>query len=102
MVSPFINNIKQKPGNHQVYPAYYSVALQLGSLSTRNRNFTYPIIEARQNLKRIGWSSQDGQAGSVEMLLLDYQEPWQPCPGLDFLPMAVHPADVPWPAGSAP
>lgn len=73
------------------------MALQLGSLSTRNRNFTYPIIEARQNLKRIGWST-----GSVEMLLLDYQEPWQPCPGLDFLPMAVRLADVPWPAGSAP
>lgn len=77
------------------------MTLQLGSLK-HNRNFTYPNIEAHQNLKRIGWSNQDGQAGSVEMLLLDYQEPWPPCPDLDFLPMVVHPADVPWPAGSAP
>ena len=46
--------------------------------------------------------TRDGQAGSAEMLQLDYQAPWLQYQGPDFLPMAALQADVPWPVGSAP
>jgi len=46
--------------------------------------------------------TRDGQAGSAEMLQLDYQAPWLPYQGTDFLPTGALQADVPWPVGSAP
>ena len=35
--------------------------------------------------------TRDGQAGSAEMLQLDYQAPWLPYQGTDFLPVGSAP-----------